>query len=102
MYTTGNCFCCPLYRKKIKTLTVISTFLLYPDTCLIMVIACHCLQMLFMFIDLQIVSIHYIFVGKFHLISRSGRVEKSIDAHKGAVLSGRWSWDGTALVTGMS
>ena len=41
-----------------------------------------------------------IFVGKFHLISRSGRVEKSIDAHKGAVLSGRWSWDGSALVTG--
>lgn len=37
--------------------------------------------------------------GKFHLISRSGRVEKSIDAHKGAVLSGRWSWDGSALVT---
>lgn len=27
-------------------------------------------------------------------------MEKSIDAHKGAVLSGRWSWDGSALVTG--
>ncbi|XP_046379883.1 intraflagellar transport protein 80 homolog [Haliotis rufescens] len=37
--------------------------------------------------------------GKFHLISRTGRVEKSVDAHKGAVLSGKWSYDGTALVT---
>ncbi|XP_070538600.1 intraflagellar transport protein 80 homolog [Ptychodera flava] len=37
--------------------------------------------------------------GKFHLISRSGRVEKSVEAHKGAVLSGRWSYDGTAMVT---
>ncbi|XP_059177555.1 intraflagellar transport protein 80 homolog [Physella acuta] len=38
--------------------------------------------------------------GKFHLISRSGRLEKSVEAHKGAVLCGRWSPDGTALVTG--
>ncbi|XP_077987595.1 intraflagellar transport protein 80 homolog [Glandiceps talaboti] len=37
--------------------------------------------------------------GKFHLISKSGRVEKTVDAHKGAVLSGRWSYDGTAMVT---
>ena len=40
------------------------------------------------------------YVGKFHLISKTGRVEKSIDAHKGAVLSGRWSYDGSAFVTG--
>ncbi|XP_032237699.1 intraflagellar transport protein 80 homolog isoform X2 [Nematostella vectensis] len=37
--------------------------------------------------------------GKFHLISRNGRVEKSVEAHRGAVLSGRWSYDGSAMVT---
>ncbi|XP_075572645.1 intraflagellar transport protein 80 homolog [Pelecanus crispus] len=37
--------------------------------------------------------------GKFHLISRSGRVEKSVEAHCGAVLAGRWNYEGTALVT---
>ncbi|XP_067400735.1 intraflagellar transport protein 80 homolog isoform X3 [Emydura macquarii macquarii] len=37
--------------------------------------------------------------GKFHLISKIGRVEKSIEAHCGAVLAGRWNYEGTALVT---
>ena len=37
--------------------------------------------------------------GKFHLISNGGRIEKSVEAHKGAVLSGKWSYDGSALVT---
>ncbi|KAG8180211.1 hypothetical protein JTE90_016488 [Oedothorax gibbosus] len=37
--------------------------------------------------------------GKFHLINRTGRIEKSIEAHRGAVLAGRWSHDGTAFVT---
>lgn len=37
--------------------------------------------------------------GKVHLIGKTGRVEKSVDAHKGAVLSGRWSYDGSALLT---
>lgn len=37
--------------------------------------------------------------GKFHLISRNGRIEKSVEAHRGAVLSGRWSLDGSAMVT---
>ena len=37
--------------------------------------------------------------GKFHLISQGGRIEKSVDAHKGAVLTGRWSHDSNALVT---
>ncbi|XP_064418295.1 intraflagellar transport protein 80 homolog isoform X1 [Latimeria chalumnae] len=37
--------------------------------------------------------------GKFHLVSRTGRVEKSVDAHRGAVLAGRWNCEGTALVT---
>lgn len=38
--------------------------------------------------------------GKFHLISKSGRIEKSVDAHRGAVLVARWSHDGMALVSG--
>lgn len=37
--------------------------------------------------------------GKFYLISRAGRVEKSVEAHRGAVLSTKWSYDGTALLT---
>ncbi|XP_048361821.1 intraflagellar transport protein 80 homolog isoform X2 [Sphaerodactylus townsendi] len=37
--------------------------------------------------------------GKFHLISKSGRVEKSVEAHCGAVLAGRWNYEGAALVT---
>ncbi|XP_034085261.1 intraflagellar transport protein 80 homolog isoform X3 [Gymnodraco acuticeps] len=37
--------------------------------------------------------------GKFHLTSKIGRVEKSVEAHKGAVLAGRWNYDGTALIT---
>ncbi|XP_070685192.1 intraflagellar transport protein 80 homolog [Pempheris klunzingeri] len=28
-----------------------------------------------------------------------GRIEKSVEAHKGAVLAGRWNYDGTALIT---
>ncbi|OXB63121.1 hypothetical protein ASZ78_000353 [Callipepla squamata] len=37
--------------------------------------------------------------GKFHLISKAGRVEKSVEAHSGAVLAGRWNSEGTALAT---
>ncbi|XP_056296765.1 intraflagellar transport protein 80 homolog isoform X2 [Pseudoliparis swirei] len=37
--------------------------------------------------------------GKFHLTTKIGRVEKSVEAHKGAVLAGRWNYDGTALIT---
>ncbi|KAB0374163.1 hypothetical protein FD755_014419 [Muntiacus reevesi] len=37
--------------------------------------------------------------GKFHLVSKLGRVEKSVEAHCGAVLAGRWNYEGTALVT---
>ncbi|XP_078484074.1 intraflagellar transport protein 80 homolog [Ciona intestinalis] len=37
--------------------------------------------------------------GKFHLFSNAGRIEKSVEAHKGAVLSGKWSKDGSALLT---
>lgn len=37
--------------------------------------------------------------GKFHLVSKTGRIEKNVEAHKGAVLAGRWNYDGTALIT---
>ncbi|XP_064456639.1 intraflagellar transport protein 80 homolog isoform X1 [Ornithodoros turicata] len=43
--------------------------------------------------------IHLFGIGKFHLVSRTGRVEKSVEAHRGAVLSGEWSPDATALLT---
>ncbi|XP_012262749.2 intraflagellar transport protein 80 homolog [Athalia rosae] len=37
--------------------------------------------------------------GKFHLVNKTGRIEKSVDAHKGATLVGRWNNDGSALLT---
>ncbi|XP_066597521.1 intraflagellar transport protein 80 homolog [Prorops nasuta] len=38
--------------------------------------------------------------GRFHLVNKTGRIEKSIDAHKGATTVGRWSSDGSAFLTG--
>jgi len=38
-------------------------------------------------------------VGKLLLIARTGRIEKSVDAHLGAVLATRWSYTGNDLVT---
>ncbi|RZC39328.1 intraflagellar transport protein 80 -like [Asbolus verrucosus] len=37
--------------------------------------------------------------GKFHIMNRSGRIERSIDAHKGAILVGQWGNDGAGLLT---
>ncbi|XP_043222116.1 intraflagellar transport protein 80 homolog isoform X2 [Amphibalanus amphitrite] len=37
--------------------------------------------------------------GKFYMMNKVGRVEKTVEAHKGAVLSARWSSDGSALLT---
>ncbi|CAK8674791.1 intraflagellar transport protein 80 homolog [Clavelina lepadiformis] len=37
--------------------------------------------------------------GKFHFFSDGGRVEKSVEAHTGAVLCGKWSYDGSAYIT---
>lgn len=37
--------------------------------------------------------------GKFLLVSGMGRVEKSVEAHQGAVLGAQWSKDGLALLT---
>jgi len=36
------------------------------------------------------------------LVNKNGRIEKSIDAHKGAITVGRWSSDGSALLTGIN
>ena len=41
-------------------------------------------------------------LGKFLLVSRLGRVEKAVDAHRGAILGAQWSKDGTALLTCMT
>ncbi|XP_045128913.1 intraflagellar transport protein 80 homolog [Portunus trituberculatus] len=37
--------------------------------------------------------------GKFYIVSRNGRIEKTVEAHRGAVLAGQWSHDGAGLVT---
>ncbi|KAI9350037.1 WD40-repeat-containing domain protein [Zopfochytrium polystomum] len=37
--------------------------------------------------------------GKFYLCSKAGRVEKIVDSHKGAVLSVKWNYEGSALMT---
>mmetsp|Transcript_9313 Transcript_9313/g.27128 ORF Transcript_9313/g.27128 Transcript_9313/m.27128 type:complete len:764 (-) Transcript_9313:259-2550(-) len=37
--------------------------------------------------------------GTFKLVNKVGRVEKSVEAHKGAVIALRWSHDGTSLAT---
>lgn len=38
--------------------------------------------------------------GKFHIMNRNGRIERTVEAHKGAVLVGQWSNDGAGLLTG--
>ncbi|KAF6215468.1 hypothetical protein GE061_010222 [Apolygus lucorum] len=37
--------------------------------------------------------------GKFHLLGKSGRIEKTVEAHKGAVLVGQWAPDGASFLT---
>jgi len=37
--------------------------------------------------------------GTFKLVSKSGRVERSVEAHQGAVVCVRWNFDGTAIAT---
>lgn len=39
--------------------------------------------------------------GKFILMSLTGRIEKTVSAHHGAVLSIRWSPTGADLLTGL-
>lgn len=38
--------------------------------------------------------------GKLHLMSKTTKVDKSIDAHEGNVTVGKWSPDGSTLLTG--
>ena len=38
--------------------------------------------------------------GKLQLIGKGGRLEKPVDAHRGACLTARWSWDGAGIVSG--
>ncbi|KAJ3333732.1 Intraflagellar transport protein 80 [Blyttiomyces sp. JEL0837] len=37
--------------------------------------------------------------GKFYLCSKAGRVEKVVEAHKGALLALKWNYEGSALLT---
>lgn len=37
--------------------------------------------------------------GRFHIVNRSGRIERSVEAHQGAILAGQWSNDGSSLLT---
>lgn len=39
--------------------------------------------------------------GKFYIINKSGRIERAVEAHKGAILVGQWSHDGSGLLTGL-
>ena len=36
------------------------------------------------------------------LISRNGRIDKTVDAHRGAILAARWSHSGNDLLTGQN
>lgn len=38
--------------------------------------------------------------GKIRLVSKAGRTEKTVDAHRGAVIELHWSFDGAALLSG--
>ncbi|KAJ1554606.1 Intraflagellar transport protein 80 [Cladochytrium tenue] len=40
-----------------------------------------------------------IFAGRFYLCTKAGRVEKSVEAHKGAVIAVKWNSEGSALLT---
>lgn len=37
--------------------------------------------------------------GKFHICLKSGKIEKTVEAHTGAILCLRWNYEGSALVT---
>lgn len=38
--------------------------------------------------------------GKFYMCSKMGKIDKVVEAHKGAILSLSWNYEGSALVTG--
>ncbi|XP_028134909.1 intraflagellar transport protein 80 homolog isoform X1 [Diabrotica virgifera virgifera] len=37
--------------------------------------------------------------GRFHILNKAGRIERSVEAHNGAILVGQWGNDGTGLLT---
>ncbi|XP_057652979.1 intraflagellar transport protein 80 homolog [Diorhabda carinulata] len=37
--------------------------------------------------------------GRFHILNKGGRIERSVEAHIGAILVGQWGNDGTGLLT---
>ncbi|CAH1115731.1 unnamed protein product [Psylliodes chrysocephalus] len=37
--------------------------------------------------------------GRFHIMNKAGRIERSVEAHNGAILVGQWGNDGTGLLT---
>lgn len=37
--------------------------------------------------------------GKFYILNKSGRIERVVEAHKGAILVGQWSNDAVSLMT---
>lgn len=39
------------------------------------------------------------FLGKIYLINFSGKIEKTIEAHEGAVLMVKWSSDGSSFAS---
>lgn len=43
---------------------------------------------------------HDVYQGKFYICTKGGRIEKAAEGHKGALLSLRWNYEGTALATG--
>lgn len=47
------------------------------------------------------ISVFLIFaIGKLHLMSKITKIDKTIDAHEGNVTIGKWSPDGSTLLTG--
>ena len=44
-------------------------------------------------------TFYFLTLGKCFIIHKSGRTERVIDAHKGAVLNVKWNHDGTGLLT---
>ena len=41
-----------------------------------------------------------LFLGKFFFVNKSGRMEKAVEAHQGAIICARWSSDGSQIATG--
>ena len=61
------------------------------------VIACSDGLFLAYYSGVSILMVHL--AGTFKFVTKQGRVEKSVEAHKGAVIAVRWNHDGSALAT---